>query len=74
MKGLHLIGILLLLAGIALAATSHLSFEESKGFLSTQTMNASIKSHPTQVWPWLAGILAVGAGVVMFILMSKKKR
>jgi hypothetical protein len=74
MRGVHLIGILLTLAGIALAATSSFSFEESKGLLSTQNVDVYLKAQKTNTWPWLAGIVAVISGIAIFILLSKKKR
>jgi len=74
MRGLNLIGVFLLLLGIALAATGGFSFEERKKILNTQNTDILIKASPTDNWPWLVGTMAVIGGVVIFLYKSNQRR
>lgn len=73
MRGLNLIGILLLVLGIALAATRGSSFEKRVEVLQAQNVDVHLKDQKRDNWPWLAGTAAVIGGVVIFILKGNKR-
>jgi len=73
MRGFNLIGILLLVLGIALAATTGSSFEERKEFLQTQNVELPLKDRQRDNWPWMAGTVAVVAGLAIFVVKAKKR-
>jgi hypothetical protein len=72
MRGLHLIGILLLLLGIAMAATTGTSFEKRTNLLKAQNVDMSIKENRHNNWPWLAGTVAVVGAIAIFVMKSRK--
>ena len=74
MRGLNLIGILLLVLGIALAATSGFSFEERHQLMQGQNVDLPFKDQQRDNWPWLAGTVAVIGGLVIFVLKSNQRR
>ena len=73
MRGLNLIGILLLMLGIALAATGGFSFEQRHRLMQIQNVDIPLKDHQRENWPWLAGSVAVIGGLVIFVLKANKK-
>ncbi len=73
MRGFNLIGILLLLMGIALAATTGSSFEKRQHLMNRQNGDYFFKDYYTDNWPWLAGIIAVIGGVAIFLIKANKK-
>ncbi|HYH14081.1 MAG TPA: hypothetical protein VD794_02610 [Flavisolibacter sp.] len=73
MRGFNLIGVLLLLAGIALAATTGFSFEERQYLMNEQNADVSYKEQYTRNWPWLAGTIAVIGGVAIFLIKANKR-
>ena len=73
MRGLNLIGVLLVMLGITLAATGSFSFEERKERLMMQNADMPLKRQSTTQWPWLLGIIAVIGGITTFLLKANKK-
>lgn len=72
MRGFNLIGVLLLVMGIALVATTGNSFEERKEALQTQNVELPLKDRHRENWPWLAGTVAVVGGLVLFVRKANK--
>ena len=74
MRGLNLIGILLVVMGIALAATSGSSFEQRWQLMQSQNVDMPLKDYRRDNWPWLAGSVAVIGGVAIFVLKANRRR
>ena len=74
MRGLNLIGILLLVMGIALAATTGSSFEQRWQLMKSQNVDTPLKDLQRDNWPWLAGTVAVIGGLAIFVLKSNKRK
>jgi hypothetical protein len=72
MKLLNVIGIGLILLGIAMVATGGFSFKEKKKVLDTNTVDVSTKETRTVSWPPIVGTIVIAGGVI--ILLANRKR
>jgi uncharacterized membrane protein YidH (DUF202 family) len=74
MKLNKIIGIILILVGIAMAVTGGFSFEQKKKVLNTDAIDISTKETKTVSWPPIVGSIVVLGGIAVLLLGGNKNR
>lgn len=64
----RIIGIVLLVIGIAMMATGSLHFREKKKILDTNTVDISTKEDKIVTWPRMADAVIATGGIVCLLL------
>ena len=73
MKGLQIIGVCLIVLGVAMIATGGFSFKQREKIIDTNTVDLTIKKEKTVTWPWFAGGIAVIGGIGLILVGSNKR-
>ena len=73
MNVFKIMGIILILAGIAMLATGSFHFKEKKKILDTNVVDISTKETKIVTWPRIAGVVVAVGGVVLLLLEEKGK-
>jgi len=73
MSFFKIIGIILIIAGIAMLATGSFHFKEKKKVLDTNVVDISTKETKIVTWPRIAGVVVALGGVVLLLLGEKSK-
>jgi len=68
-----IIGIILIIAGIAMLATGSFHFKEKKKVVDTNVVDISTKETKIVTWPRIAGVVVALGGVVLLLLGEKSK-
>ncbi len=68
-----IIGIILIIAGIAMLATGSFHFKEKKKVVDTNVVDISTKETKIVTWPRIAGVVVALGGVVHLLLGEKSK-
>ena len=69
----RIIGIVLLVLGIAMIATGSFQFREKKKILDTNTVDISTTENKIVTWPRIAGV-AVAVGGIVLIVIGRNSR
>ena len=72
MKPLAVLGIVLIVLGLAGLALGHVSFTTEKKVLDVGPVTASVSEQHSIVIPDIAGIAALGAGVVLLVMSMRR--
>jgi len=70
MKVFRIIGIFLILIGIAMLATGGFHYKEKKKVLDTDVVDINRTETKIVTWPRVAGIVVAVGGVALFIIGS----
>lgn len=73
MKLFRIIGIFLILIGIAMLVTGAFHFKEKKKILDTDVIDISRTETKVVTWPRIAGVVVIAGGIVLLILGEKNK-
>ena len=68
-----IIGIILIIAGIAMLATGSFHFKEKKKVLDTNVVDITTNETKIVTWPRIAGVVVAVGGVVLLLLGEKSK-
>lgn len=74
MKGNTIIGIALVLFGLAMIATGGFSFQQKKKVLNTNTVDITTKETKTVTWPPVVGGLVIAGGIVLLLVGGKSRK
>ena len=74
MSILKVIGIVLIVAGIAMLATGSFHYKEKKKILDTDVIDINRTETKVVTWPRVAGIAVIVGGVALLLLGGKKER
>jgi uncharacterized membrane protein YidH (DUF202 family) len=74
MKLYKIIGIILILVGIAMAVTGGFSFKQKKKILNTDTVDISTKQTKTVSWSPIVGSIVVLGGIAVLLLGGNKNK
>lgn len=69
---MKIIGVLLILLGLTLFASPRITYRTREKVVHTGSIDITAKRYKTVVVPRAAGLLVVGAGVIVLILASRK--
>lgn len=69
---MKVIGIILIIIGIAMTATGSLSFRQKKKIIDTDAIDISTHETKTVSWPRITGIIIVAGGITLLALSRKK--
>jgi uncharacterized membrane protein len=69
----RIIGIVLLILGIAMIATGSFHYHENKKILDTNTVDISAKEEKTVSWPRITGVIIVAGSIVLIVIGEKGK-
>jgi uncharacterized membrane protein YidH (DUF202 family) len=70
---LRIIGIVLIIAGIAMLATGGFHYKEKKKVLDTDIVDISRTETKVVTWPGIAGVVVIAGGIVLLIMGEKNK-
>ena len=73
MRVFKIIGIILIVAGIAMLVTGSFHFKEKKKVLDTDVVDISTKETKIVTWPRIIGVVAALGGIVVLLLGEKSK-
>jgi LPXTG-motif cell wall-anchored protein len=73
MRVFKIIGIILVIAGIAMLATGSLHFRQKRKVLNTDVVDISRTETKVVSWPRIAGVVVIAGGVVLLLLGEKGK-
>lgn len=73
MKTFTIIGIILLLVGIAMMVTGSFHFKEKKKVLDTDIVDISKTETKVVTWPRIAGVIVIVGGAALLIMGEKKR-
>ncbi|MFL5742882.1 MAG: hypothetical protein ACJ75B_21870 [Flavisolibacter sp.] len=73
MKLLNVIGIGLILLGIAMLAAGGFSFKEKKKILDTDSVDVTTKQTKTITWPPIVGTIVIVGGVIILLANRGRK-
>jgi uncharacterized membrane protein YidH (DUF202 family) len=73
MRVLRTIGIILIIAGIAMLATGGFHFKEKKKVLDTDIVDINRTETKVVTWPRLAGVVVIVGGIVLLIIGERNK-
>lgn len=68
-----IIGIVLIVAGIAMLATGSFHFKEKEKVLDTDVVDISTKETKIVTWPRIAGVVVALGGIILLLLAEKSK-
>ena len=74
MRILKVIGIILIVGGIAMLATGAFHYKERKKILDTDVIDINGTETKVVTWPRIAGIVVIIGGVALLLLSGKKAR
>lgn len=74
MSGLKVLGIGLILFGIAMMVSGEFTFKEKKKVVDTDVIDISTEQTKTITWAPVAGGIAVVGGIIVLLLERKKKK
>jgi len=74
MNVLKIIGIVLIVIGIAMLVTGSFHYKERKKVLDTDVIDINKTETKTVAWPRIAGVVVIVGGVVVLLLGAKKTR
>ena len=69
----RIIGIVLLVIGIAMIATGSFHFKEKKKIIDTNAVDISTKEDKVVTWPRIAGVVVAVGGIVLIVIGEKGK-
>ena len=69
---MRIIGILLVLVGLTLLASPLITYRTREKVIHTDSVDISAKRQKTVVIPRAFSVLTIGAGILVFVLGSKK--
>jgi uncharacterized membrane protein YidH (DUF202 family) len=72
MKLFKIIGIILIVVGIAMLATGSFHFKEKKKVLDTDVIDISRTETKVVTWPRIAGVVVIVGGIVLLIMGERK--
>jgi hypothetical protein len=72
MKPLSIVGLILIIAGIAGLALGHFSFTTEKKIIDVGPITATTEEHHSIPIPDIAGVVAVAAGAVLLFLGQRR--
>lgn len=70
---MRIIGIILIVIGIAMTVSGSFSFQHKKKILDTNTIDISKNETKTVAWPRVAGIIVIVGGVAMVVLSGRRR-
>lgn len=70
---MKIIGIILIIVGIAMAVTGSFSFQYKKKIIDTDFIDISKRETKTVVWPRITGAVIIVGGVAMLLLSGKRR-
>lgn len=73
MRIFKIIGIVLIVAGIAMLATGGFHYKEKKKVLDTDMVDINRTETKLVTWPRIAGVVVMAGGVVLLIIGERKK-
>jgi len=69
----RIIGIILVVVGIAMLATGGFHFKEKKKVLDTDIVDINITETKVVTWPRIAGVVVMAGGLVLLIIGERNK-
>lgn len=69
---LKIIGIILIVIGIAMLATGSFHYREKKKVLDTDVIDINKTETKTVAWPRVAGVVVIVGGIGLFLLDANK--
>jgi hypothetical protein len=72
MKPLAVLGLVLILLGLAGLALGHISFTTEKKVLDVGPVTASVSEERSIAIPDIAGVAALGAGIVLLVVGMRR--
>lgn len=72
MNALKIIGIVLIIIGVAMLATGSFHYKEKKKVLDTDVIDINKTDTKTVTWPRIAGVVVIVGGVSLLLIGSKK--
>jgi drug/metabolite transporter (DMT)-like permease len=73
MSALKIIGIVLIVAGVAMLSTGGFHFKEKKKVLDTDVVDISRTETRIVTWPRIAGVVVIVGGVALLLLNKNDK-
>ena len=73
MRVFKIIGIILIVAGIAMLVTGSFHFKEKKKVLDTDVVDISTRETKIVTWPRIIGVVIALGGIVILLLGEKSK-
>jgi len=74
MKIARIIGIVLIIVGIAMVATGEFNFKSKEKILDTGEVEINRKETKNVTWPRFTGAIIVVGGIIILLLADKKKK
>jgi drug/metabolite transporter (DMT)-like permease len=71
MRVFKIIGIILVIAGIAMLATGSFHFKERKKVLDTDVVDISRTETKVVSWPRIAGVVVIVGGIALLLLNKR---
>jgi drug/metabolite transporter (DMT)-like permease len=71
MRVFKIIGIILVIAGIAMLATGSFHFKERKKVLDTDVIDISRTETKIVTWPRIAGVVVIVGGIALLLLNKR---
>jgi drug/metabolite transporter (DMT)-like permease len=72
MKLFRIIGIILIVVGVAMLATGGFHFKERKKVLHTDVIDINRTETKVITWPRIAGVMVIAGGVALLLIGEKK--
>jgi len=69
---IKIIGVLLILVGLVLLASPHISYTTREKVISSGSVEITAKRHKTVNIPRVVGLLPIGGGVILLMLAGRK--
>ena len=73
MSALKIIGIILIVVGVAMLATGGFHFKEKKKILDTDVVDINRTETRIVTWPRIAGVAVIVGGVALLLLNKNNK-
>jgi uncharacterized membrane protein YidH (DUF202 family) len=71
---LRIIGIILIVAGIAMLATGEFHFKDKKKVLDTDIVDINRTETKVVTWPRIAGVVVMAGGILLLIIGERNKK
>jgi uncharacterized membrane protein HdeD (DUF308 family) len=69
---MKIVGVLLILLGLVLFASPRITYRTKEKIIHTDSIDVTANRQKTVIIPSVVGAIAVGAGVLMLVLSSKR--